>query len=137
MAARPACRLSKANITAKAVVTTAVEQYRVVSLNTSDSQCVHTAAGAAGYGVALEAGAVGAVIPVAVLGCGETVRIKVGTGGATRGSWAVVVADGVTNAGTLGGGSVAKNIVGKFEETGVAGDVVGMILQDFAGVAAS
>lgn len=136
MAARPSCRLSKANITAKTVVTTAVEQYRVVSLNTSDDQCVHTAAAAQGYGVAQEAGAVGVTIPVAVLGCGETTRIKVGTGGATRDAWAVVVADGVTNAGTLGGGTVIKNVVGKFEESGVAGDVVGLILQNFTGVSA-
>jgi len=138
MAARPACRLSKANITAKAVVTAPVERYRAVSLSTSDSQVAYTAAGGAAYGFTLEAGAVGAVIPVVVTGCGETTRVKVGTGGATRGSWAVVVgaAGEVTNAAALGGGTVARNIVGKFEETGVAGDEVGLVLIAFTGASA-
>jgi len=138
MAARPACRLSKANITSKSVVTADVDQYRMVSLSTSDSQIAYTAAGGAAYGVTQEAGVVGKVITVAVLGCGETTRVKVGTGGATRGGWAVVVdADGrVANAPALGGGMVARNIVGKFEETGVAGDQVGLLLIAFTGASA-
>lgn len=138
MTARPSCRVGYANITAKAVVAAPVLAKRVVALNTSDSQVTYAAAGAAGYGVSMSDGIVGAVIDVAVLGCGATARVKVGTGGATRGSWAVVVgAEGrVTNAVALGGGNVAKNIVGKFEESGVDGDEVGLILQDFTGVSA-
>src|SRR5688572_12621187 len=99
MAARPDCVLIDGLIRAKTVVTTAVVAYRVVSLNTSDTQCVHTAAAAAGDGVALEAGAVGAVIPVVLLAGAAIVPVLVGTGGATRGMQAVVVADGVTNSG--------------------------------------
>lgn len=138
MAARPSCRLSKANLTTKVVVTAAVEAYRAVSLSTSDSQCAYTAAGGAAYGFTQSAAAVGVAVTVAVTGCGETTRAKVGTGGATRGSWAVVVdADGrVTNAAALGGGTVARNVVGKFEETGVAGDEVGLILIAFTGASA-
>lgn len=138
MATRPACRLSKANIDAKTVVTADVLQYRLVAQSTSDSQVAYAAAGAVAYGVTQKAGAVGVTIPVALLGCGETTRVAVGTGGATRGSWAVVIgaAGEVTNAATLGGGTVAKNIVGRFEETGVAGDIVGMTLITFTGVSA-
>jgi len=120
MAARPDAVLDNALIRPKVVVTTGVTKYRVVKLNTSDTQCVHSGAGEAGDAVALETGAVGETIPVYLLAGAGIVPVVVGTGGATRGLQAVVVADGVTNSGTLGGGTVIKN-------TGVAGDVVGMI----------
>ncbi len=136
MAARPDALLEGAVIRPKTVVTTAVAKYRVVSLSTSDSQCVHTAAGAAGDGIALEAGLVGDQIPVVLLAGAAVVPVLVGTGGATRGLAAVVVADGVTNSGTLGGGAVLKNIVGHFTQSGVAGDIIGMVPLRSASVSA-
>lgn len=54
--------------------------------------------------------------------------VTVGTGGATRGVHAVVVADGYTDAATASGGTVAQYITGKFLQTGVAGDLVGLML---------
>ena len=136
MAARPDALLEGATIRPKTVVTTAVAKYRVVKLSTSDSQCVHAGAGEAGDGVALEAGAVGEQIPVVLMAAGCVVPVLVGTGGATRGLAAVVVADGVTNSGTLGGGTVLKNTVGTFTQSGVAGDIVGMIPSRSASVSA-
>jgi len=64
------------------------------------------------------------------------VKVKVSTGGATRGKHAVVVADGVADAAALGGGTTAVNVIGTFAQTGVAGDVVGMKFRQFTGVSA-
>jgi len=105
---------------------------RPISFNTSDEECTLTAAAASCDGIALETAAAGARVQV-LLGDG-IVKVKVGTGGATRGLYAVVVDDGLTNSGTLGGGTVLKNIVGKFLQTGVAGDVVGLRFHPFAAV---
>lgn len=50
--------------------------------------------------------------------------VKVGTGGATKGAMGKATSDGTTDA-TLGGGTTAFYPVCQFEETGVAGDLVG------------
>jgi pyruvate kinase len=107
---------------------------RPISLNNSDEECTITAAGASCDGIALETKAAGERVQV-LMGDG-LVKVKVGTGGATRGLYAVVVADGVTNSATLGGGTVVRHIVGKFLQTGVAGDVVGLRFSPFAAVSA-
>lgn len=66
---------------------------------------------------------------VSVVMLGSAVMpVTVGTGGATRGVHAVVVADGYTDAATASGGTVAQYIAGKFLQTGVAGDVVGLMI---------
>lgn len=54
--------------------------------------------------------------------------VTVGTGGATRGVDATTVADGFTDAATNGTGTVSQIIKGKFMQTGVAGDVVGLLI---------
>jgi hypothetical protein len=126
MAARPDCVLIEALIRPKTVVTTPVVKGRVVSLNTSDGQCVHTAAAGLGFGVALESGAVGESIPVYLLAGAGIVPVVVGTGGATRGLLAAVVADGVTNSGTASAVGAAYTC-GFFTQSGVAGDIVGMV----------
>ncbi len=54
--------------------------------------------------------------------------VTVGTGGATRGVDATTVADGFTDAATNGAGTVSQIIKGKFMQSGVAGDVVGMLI---------
>jgi hypothetical protein len=137
MAARPDCDLRTAVIRPKKVTAAqTVTRGRVVKFLAADDECQHSGAGEAGDGVALEDGTAGQIIPICYLAGGAVVIVKVGTGGATRGQQAVVVADGVTNSGTLGGGAVLKNIVGEFTQSGVAGDEVGMVPLRSASVSA-
>lgn len=112
----------------------ATTEGRPVSFASSDQEVQTTAAAAKCMGIALETKAAGERVQV-LIGEGG-VKVKVGTGGATRGEQAVVVADGVTNSGTLGGGSVIKNLVGMFLETGVVGDVVGLVFRPTVAVSA-
>lgn len=65
-----------------------------------------------------------------IRGPGEVTKAVVGTGGATAGSHAVVVADGVTDA-------AATNIIaGRFLETGAAGAIVSLWIGPATGGAA-
>lgn len=68
----------------------------------------------------------GKSVEVAMFGH-QILPMLVGTGGATAGKKAVVVADGVTDVATSGGGTVAVECVGIFTQAGVAGDVVGVL----------
>lgn len=77
-------------------------------------------------GIALEDGIAGALVRVAMSGNG-IVKVKVGTGGATRGSPAKYAANGLTDA-TVGGGTVKLVIHGQFVESGAVGDLVGLNL---------
>lgn len=54
-------------------------------------------------------------------------EVLVGTGGATRGTDAITVADGFTNAAANGGGTTSQIIKGKFMQSGVALDRVGLL----------
>lgn len=54
-------------------------------------------------------------------------EVLVGTGGATRGVDAITVADGFTDAAANGGGTASQIIKGKFMQSGVAGDRVGLL----------
>lgn len=59
---------------------------------------------------------------------GPVVPVLVGTGGATQGAKAVIVANGFANAGAHdSSGATDNSIAGVFFETGVVGDIVGMI----------
>ena len=59
---------------------------------------------------------------------GPVVPVLVGTGGATQGTKAKIVSDGFTNAGAHdSSGATDDSIAGVFFETGVVGDIVGMI----------
>src|SRR5688500_16336181 len=78
-------------------------------------------------GIAMSSGVAGQLINVALFGCGGIVAVKVGTGGATRGSPAKYAADGLTNA-TVGGGTTKLVVLGQFMQTGVVGDTVGLNL---------
>lgn len=63
-----------------------------------------------------------------------TVKVKVGTAGtATQGLYAECGTAGFTNR-TLGGGTTVRYIQGKFAQSGVAGDLVGLEVGQFAGV---
>lgn len=112
-----------------------VVEGRAVSRPTSDQTITPTAAGAAAYGIALKSGAAGDKVQV-LIDPGAICKVKVGTGGATRDALAVVVADGLTNAGALGGGTVLKHIIGRFTQTGVVGDTVGFQFMPFDSVSA-
>lgn len=114
----------------------AATEGRLVKLAAADEEVQLAGAGEAGIGIALETKAAGERVQVLVSEGDTVVKVKVGTGGATRGLWAVAVADGLTNSGTLGGGAVLKNIIGQFMQTGVAGDVVGFKFKQFASVSA-
>lgn len=97
---------------------------------------LNCSSGDAADGFSTEAGSAGDIVEFITVGSTAMVKVKVGTGGATAGAWAKVVADGVTDSGTLGGGTTLVNVVGKFVQTGVAGDYVGLIPIAFAGVKA-
>ena len=80
----------------------------------------------------METGVAGkAVQCLQIAGSGASVvPVKVGTGGASAGQYAVVVSDGVTNQ-AMSDGTTARHIVGKFTQTGVVGDIVGLALAPF------
>lgn len=56
------------------------------------------------------------------------IPVTVGTGGATRGTDAITVADGFTDAAANGGGTTSQIIKGKFMQSGVAADSVGLLI---------
>lgn len=137
MAARPDQNLQRATIVYKTVAAgQSVVAGRPVKLVTDDDTCQHSGAGEAAFGIAIEAGAAAAKVGIVLCGGGGIVPVLVGTGGATRDQAVIVVADGVTNSGTLGAGTVLKNIIGYFTQTGVAGDFVGMVPLRSASVSA-
>lgn len=79
-------------------------------------------------GVALTGGAAGTRVDVYLFG--PVVPVVVGTGGATRGTKAVLVADGFANAPAHNSdGTGNQAIYGIFMQSGVATEVVGMQLQ--------
>ena len=66
--------------------------------------------------------------PIEVILFGQFIKkVKVGTGGATRGKDAITVADGFTDAPANGGGTTSQIDLGKFMQTGVVGDEVGLM----------
>lgn len=128
MAARPDTSLHNATIVHKVVAAgQSVTAGRPVKLITDDDTCQHSGVGEAAFGIALQDAAAGVRVQIALCGGGGIVPVLVGTGGATRDLAAVVVANGVTNSATLGGGTVLRNIVGYFTQSGVAGDLVGLV----------
>ena len=88
---------------------------------------LNCSAGDAANGIAISTGAAAETVDIALAFGGGIVPVKVGTGGATAGLYGAAVADGIANAGALGGGTTLVNIVCMFVQTGVAGDVVGAI----------
>lgn len=81
-------------------------------------------------GIALDTGAAGDTVRVAMFGKGIC-KALVGTGGASRGAPAKYAADGLTDA-TVGGGTTKLTVAGQFLETGVVGDYVGLNLGAFS-----
>lgn len=108
-----------------------VTEGRAVQFAGADDQAqIANGAGEKSFGVALTSGTAGQQVQVGMLGH-AIYRVKVGTGGATRGEFAILAADGYTNQ-TLGGGNTVRYISGMFLQTGVVGDMVGMMVGAFA-----
>ncbi len=132
MAVRPDSNLSNALIVTRTVetATTAVLN-RLVKDGNADGECQPTTDGVGAIGVVVAlgplAGAAGDKVQVAYLAGACVIPVKVGTGGATRGLYAKVVSDGVCDAVETVTTPVAANVVGWFTQTGVAGDIVGMV----------
>jgi hypothetical protein len=126
MAARPDSDLQRALIVARTVLTaTTVTVNSLVKDGTADHQVQPCTDGLLAIGIVVAlgklAGAAGDVVSVALL-CGPCViPVKVGTGGATRGARAKAVATGLTD------GVAADATVGWFTQSGVAGDIVGLV----------
>jgi hypothetical protein len=132
MATRADCDLRTALTVIRTVETgQTVAVGRVVADGNADHECQHTATGVDAIGVVVElgklAGAAGDEVTIALLAGAAIVRAKVGTGGATRGKYAKCVADGVTDAVPDVATPAAMNVVGWFTQSGVAGDIVGMV----------
>lgn len=72
-------------------------------------------------------GQVGDEVQIAYLAGACVIPVKVGTGGAARGKLAKVVADGFTSAAQSITTPVGADVAGYFTQTGVAGDLVGMV----------
>jgi hypothetical protein len=73
------------------------------------------------------AGAAGDKVQLAYLAGACIIPVLVGTGAATRGKFAKVVSDGVTDATPTVTTPAAIDVVGFFTQSGVAGDIVGMV----------
>lgn len=99
----------------------------VVVLSGADDTIDDAGANVLGIGVALETAVAGARCQVAMLAGSAQIRVKVGTGGATRGSMLKTATDGVTDTGTLGGGTTLVQVVGMALQSGVAGDFIAML----------
>ena len=108
-----------------------VTQFYPVTL--SSGTIANSTSNAKAIGIAQKAGTTGDVISVALLMGPGVIKVKVGTGGATAGEYAIVSSgnDGLTDQ-TIGGGTTVKYVLGRFLETGVAGDIVGLMPGQFA-----
>lgn len=107
-----------------------------VVLGTAETDVLNATSNQKAIGIALESGSAGETVQIALFGY-AIVPCKVGTGGATHGEYAIVSSsnDGLTNQ-TLGGGTTVKYVAGRFMQTGAAGDMVGLLLGNFASGAA-
>lgn len=75
--------------------------------------------------------------PVVIVCYGNGIMdVTVGTGAATRGIDAITVASGFTDAAANGGGTTSQIIKGRFMQSGVAGDKVGLLLNSHRSVSA-
>lgn len=108
-----------------------IDQRKAVAVN-GDLQVTQVGtAGAAARGVALYTVASGEELAIANDGC--TVKVEVGTAGATAGTAAAVDGDG--NFVDAGGAGSGDNVVGEFYEGGSDGDLVLMEVDTTTGVA--
>lgn len=125
MAVRAAEQLQYTEIRAFTVGATAVTAGQAVKHSGADLTVAPIAAvGDEAIGIVMDDAGIGALCRIAMFGNGIK-KVKVGTGGATRGKGAKYVANGLTNA-TIGGATTALFVCGQFLESGVVGDLVAM-----------
>lgn len=97
-----------------------------VKFASADDECQNCGAGEDGIGIALASATAGQKVSILLDGQ-NIVKVKVGTGGtATRGSYAITNATGHTNQ-AIADGTTVRYIRGKFMQSGVAGDMVGLM----------
>lgn len=130
MATRADNILDKAVIRTFKVVTANAVKGRQCKFGAADDEATVCGAGEQGMGVFLGDAVIGDYVSVAIFTSGAIVPVVVGTGGATRGSYAVAVANGLTNQ-AIATGTNARHIAGVFTQTGVAGDLVGLQVGPF------
>lgn len=109
-----------------------------VAFAAADDQIQTSSAAGAAFGIALETKAAGEQCDVLLLGF-AIAKVKVAVGGtATRGVYAqTLTATGAFTNKVLGGGTVVQPIQGIFLESGVAGDLVALLITGaFNGVSA-
>ena len=109
-----------------------------VAFAAADGEVQTSSAAGACFGIALETKAAGELVDVLLLGF-AIAKVKVAVGGtATRGVYAqTLTAPGAFANKVLGGGSVVQPIQGIFLESGVAGDLVSLLITGaFNGVSA-
>jgi hypothetical protein len=125
MAVRPDSNLSNALIVTRTVTVATVAAGGLVKDGAADKQVQPTtdAVGAIGVITSLGplAGAVGDKVQMAYLAGACIIPVKVGTGGSTRGLPQKVVATGITD------GTTGTEVVGFATQTGVAGDLIGIV----------
>lgn len=97
-----------------------------VKFGADDLTVLDCGAGEDGIGVALEAKSAGDPVVVVLEGC-AVVPVLVGTGGATRGGYAIPVANGFADQ-AIADGTTPRRLAGKFLQSGVAGDMVGLLI---------
>jgi hypothetical protein len=126
MATNPQSTLERALIRHYRVpATKTVTKGMRVKFSGADDQIENCGAGEDGFAIALETVVGSATASARVALEGFTITpVLVGTGGATRGSYAVPVADGWTDR-AIADGTNPRYIGVKFLENGVAGDLVG------------
>jgi len=132
MATRPDSNLQNALIVTRTVETgQTCTLYGVVKDGNADKEVQPTTDGVGAIGVITAlgplAGAPGDKVQMAYLAGACIIPVKVGTGDATRGLFAKVVSNGVTDATPTVSTPAAMDVVGFFTQDGVAGDIVGMV----------
>lgn len=133
MATRPTFKMKGAVIETWTVTAAAAATKHMPLTLTAERTGRDSTSGENCSAIALETKAAGELVQVALLTGGAIVPVKVGTAAATMGAYAEVGTTGLTDR-TLGGGTTVRYIAGKFLETGVSADIVGLVVGQFAGV---
>lgn len=127
MATKAKIKLDRACIDTFTVASgqTVTEGFRV-KFASADGECQNCGAGEDGFGIAQASGTAGQKVSIVLEGS-AVVKVKVGTGGATRGAYSIPVANGYADQ-AIADGTTPRRLAGKFMQTGVAGDFVGMLI---------
>ena len=97
-----------------------------VKFASADGECQNCGAGEDGIGIAQTSATAGQKVSIVLEGL-AVVRVRVGTGGATRGSYAIPAANGFTDQ-AIADGVTPRRLAGKFMQSGPVGDLVGLLI---------